>query len=99
MRTREKKLTDYGIPTEDIERLKFYCKKCNSDDRLLLFQSAISSAPGLEVSVYDSLVNGLGYERISRSRIIPAKKDDFYAYQRKTLAHFYNLLRLIGKWE
>lgn len=99
MRTREMTLADYGVPPEDQGRLYEHCRQADVSDRLLLIQCAISAAPGLEVAVYDSLVNDVGYDTINRFRTIPAKRDDFYAYRRKTLAVFYDKLRLFGRWK
>lgn len=99
MRTRKMSLDDYGVPAEDQEKLRQYCKSAGKDDRLLLLQTAISSACGLEISIYDSLVTGKGYDAINNQRHIPAKRDDFYAYQRKTLAKYYEKLCQQGKWK
>ena len=59
--------------------------------------------PGLEVEVYYSITHMAereGYYNMARKGWnIPAKPDDFYAYRRKTLAEFYNVLRLCGLWD
>lgn len=100
MRTREMSISDYNIPDSDYKKLLEYCRNMDVDDRLRLFQSAISAAPGLELPVYESLVTGVGYRTIiKQGRHIPAKEDDFYAYRRKTLATFYDRLRLFGRWK
>ena len=93
-------MRDYGVSPEDQEKLKSYCKNMGVDDRLRLFQCAISTAPGLELAIYESIVTGTGYRTmISAGRDIPVKEDDFYAYRRKTLAEFYDRLRLFGRWD
>ena len=100
MRTREMSISDYNIPDSDYKKLLEYCRNMNVDDRLKLFQSAISAAPGLELPIYESLIMGVGYRTIiKQGRNIPAKEDDFYAYRRKTLATFYDRLRLFGRWK
>lgn len=100
MRTREMSISDYNIPDSDYKKLLEYCRNMNVDDRLRLFQSAISAAPGLELPIYESLIMGVGYRTIiKQGRNIPAKEDDFYAYRRKTLAMFYDRLRLFGRWK
>lgn len=82
------------------KKLKDFCRKMSQEDRLTLFQCTISAAPGLEVHIYDSLVFGVGYRTMENmGRKIPAKEDDFYAYRRKTLACFYDRLRLFGRWK
>lgn len=100
MRTREMSMADYNIPDDEYKRLIEYCKSMGVDDRLWLFQCAISAAPGLEIPIYESVISGSGYRTmVKNGRYIPAKEDDFYAYRRKTLAEFYDWLRLFGKWE
>lgn len=100
MRTREMSLVDHGVFPGDEEKLKKYCRNLSVEERLRLFQCAISTAPGLEISVYESLVTGEGYRTlIKHGRQILIKEDDFYAYRRKTLAEFYDWLRLTGHWK
>lgn len=99
MRTRYRTYDYYGIAPEDVKKLRNYCRNMGQEDRLRLFQCAISKAPGLELLIYESITEGLGYISLSRRRgVIPAKADDFYAYQRRTLADFYDWLRMTGKW-
>lgn len=98
MRTRHMSLTDHGIPPEDKQKLYTYCRSHGE----LLRQAIASAAPGLEDQIYDSLTltgNRKGYETLSKKEYIPATKADFYGYQRKALAEFYRMLRLLGMWE
>lgn len=83
---------------EEVERLKLYCQNANAEDRITLLNAAISAAPGIEVPIYDSLVNKIGYDRLNRIRPIHIKRDDFYGYQRKTLDEYKRLLTLFGRW-
>lgn len=100
MRTREKTMWDYNVPPEDQKKLYEMCKNLNQEESLQLFQCAISAAPGLEIAIYDSLTSGFGYRSlIKMGRSILATEDDFYAYRRKTLATFYDRLRLFGCWK
>lgn len=100
MRTRNKSYDYYGISTEDVKKLRNYCHNMDQEDRLRLFQCAISKSPGLELLIYESITEGIGYISLRRRRGgIPAKADDFYAYQRRTLADFYDWLRMTGKWD
>ena len=55
MRTRDKNYSDYGITDDEAKRIKKYCQTASIEDKLTLFQCAISSAPGLEVEIYESL--------------------------------------------
>lgn len=94
-------MSDYGLDEEDERKLLHYCKQMDVDDRVLLFNAAISSAPGLEVEIYYSIIHihdRYGYGAMMRKGwYIPVKADDFYGYRRKTLVAFYNLLRMSGK--
>lgn len=100
MRTRYKSYSDYGISMDLQKKLIVKCRNLEQQDRLHLFQSAISAAPGLEIPIYESLTTGSGYRTmLNIGKQIPAKEDDFYAYRRKTLATFYDRLRLFGRWK
>ena len=57
MRTRDKNYSDYGITDDEARRIKEYCQTASVEDKLTLFQCAISSAPGLEVEIYESPVS------------------------------------------
>lgn len=100
MRTRYKSYDDYGISPDLQKRLIAKCKNLSQQDRLHLFQSAISVSPGLEIPIYESLTTGAGYRTmVNNGKQIPAKEDDFYAYRRKTLAEFHDRLILLGRWK
>jgi hypothetical protein len=96
MRTRDKNYSDYGITDDEAKRIKEYCQTASVEDKLTLFQCAISSAPGLEVEIYESLVSNIGYDKLSKRKNIPIKRDDFYGYQRKTLDEYRRLMTLFG---
>lgn len=100
MRTRKKKLADHGVPSDDEAALRERCRKVSGYDRELLYQICCSSAPGIGKNVFDSLTSQrFGYDAQMRKGYIPATKADFYGYQRKALAEFYRMLRLLGRWE
>lgn len=99
MRTREMKLSDHGVPPEDEPRLRKMCRTATGYNLDLLRHAIVSAAPGIEKPILDSLTTGKGYEALSKKEYIPATKADFYAYQRKALAEFYRMLRLLGLWK
>lgn len=100
MRTRELNYESYGLFPGDADKVKEYCQRTlDPSDRIRLFQCALNAAPGLEMDIYESLTTGRGYRTIIKSRNIPAKEEDFYAYKRKAIAEFYDWLRLTGKWK
>ena len=93
-------MNDYGVPPDDQDKLYDRCRSLDKEESLILFQCAINAAPGLEIPIYESLTTGIGYRTIlNTGKQIPAKEDDFYAYRRKTLATFYDRLRLFGRWK
>lgn len=94
MRTRQKSLVDFGVYPEDINRLKDICQKATPEQRHDILHCCISSCPpGIELLVYESIVTNKSYDRIMKTKYIPAKRDDFYAYKRKAMAMFYDTLR------
>lgn len=101
MRLREMSLVDHGVFPEDTKKIREYCQEnMSAEERQELFRCCISAAPGIEMLIYDSVVNRSGYRTlIKRGFQIPAKEDDFYAYQRKALYDFYDWLRITGRWK
>lgn len=94
MRTRYKSLADYGVPPDQIDELKARCKNLTAEERMELFKIAISASAGMEVTIYASIVDGIGYRTLMRRGFeIPAKEDDWYAYRRKTMALMYQRLK------
>lgn len=101
MRLREMSLTDHGVFPEDEEKIRAYCRNnMGVEERQELFKCCIGAAPGMEMLIFDSIVNRSGYRTLIRRGFqIPAKEDDFYAYQRKALFDFYDWLRMTGCWK
>ena len=91
MRTREKKLSDYGISPDRAQELLLLAKQEQNMD--LLCMAAKSSCMGLSDFLVKSLTEEVGYWSICSWVYIPATKADFYGYRRKTLAVFNNLLQ------
>ncbi|MCD8120817.1 MAG: hypothetical protein LUE65_01060 [Clostridiales bacterium] len=91
MRTRYKRLSDYGIPDVEIRGLYDLCRNLDDCERELLHVAAIDSCPvGIVSYVEQSLIDGVSYDAMSkRGEWIPIGRDDFYGYRRKALAVFY----------
>ena len=92
MLTRNKKLKDYGIPAEDIEKLNTILKD---------FPAALSACPKNTViadMVIENILHRKSYRKISKERYIPMNPKDFYGYRRKTVAVLYERMRLLGVW-
>lgn len=107
MRTREKPFSYiwyYTFP-DDEEKVKERCLKGDPEDMKTLREAIRSAAPGIENEIYDSLTKTdergrrIGYVELSKKDYIPVTKADFYGYQRKALAEFYRILRLLGRWK
>lgn len=99
MRTRYKKLKDYGLTTDEENALKDRCKNLDARDREILHETALSSAPGIEDYICESVINHTGYRTLCEKQMIPVNEEDFYAYRRKTLAMLYERLKLYGRWK
>ena len=102
MLTRNKKLKDYGIPAEDIEKLNTMLKDFPAEYEYLLSGAALSACPKNTViadMVIDNILHRKSYRKISKERYIPMNPKDFYGYRRKTVAVLYERMRLLGVWE
>lgn len=102
MLTRNKKLKDYGIPAEDIEKLNTMLKDFPAEYGYLLSGAALSACPKNTViadMVIENILHRKSYRKISRERYIPMNPKDFYGYRRKTVAVLYERMRLLGVWE
>ena len=86
MRTRDRGYEDYGIRDGEERRLMDEARQLGH--RKELRDAAYQANPGIAEDIIYSIINGLSFDRLSQIRDIPAKKDDFYAYRRKTLAIF-----------
>lgn len=102
MLTRNKKLKDYGIPAEDIEKLNTMLKDFPAEYGYLLTSAALSACPKNTViadMVVENILHRKSYRKISKERYIPMNPKDFYGYRRKTVAVLYERMRLLGVWE
>ena len=102
MLTRNKKLKDYGIPAEDIEKMNTMLKDFPAEYGYLLSSAALSACPKNTViadMVIENILHRKSYRKISREKYIPMNPKDFYGYRRKTVAVLYERMRLLGVWE
>ena len=99
MRTRYKKLRDYGLTADEEKELKERCRNLDARDIEILHETAVSSSPGIEDSICKSIIERTGYRTMCKKQMIPVNEEDFYAYRRKTLAMFYERLKLYRRWE
>ena len=97
MNLRKATLTDYGVSPDDIPALQSHFRHLDENDKYNLLQVSIKYAPGIEIQIYDSIVNGIGYRTMEKIRTVPATENDFYGYKRKVMAEYYHLAKLIGR--
>lgn len=90
MRIRDESLSDCGTNCSWTVELVEPARLEESKD--LIYKAADLSNPGLSIFIIEPLIRKRGYDRIYIKLYIPAKRDDFYAYRRKTLALFSPLL-------
>ena len=85
MLTRNKKLKDYGIPADDIEKLNTMLKDFPAEYEYLLSGAALSACTKNTVIadiVVENILHRKSYRKIS-----------------KTVAVLYERMRLLGVWE
>ena len=100
MLTRHKHLRDYGIPADDVEKLNRMLKDFPEEYTDVLYSAALSACPaGLSDLIVYSILHQQGYDNMTLERYVPINRRDFFAYKRKTIAEWYNQMRLFGLWE
>lgn len=102
MLTRNKKLKDYGIPAEDIEKLNMMLKDFPAEYANLLSSAALSACPDGTVipdMIVENILHRKSYDKMYKKQYVPINRKDFYAYRRKTVATFYDMMRLLGLWK
>lgn len=97
MKTRHMGYMHYGISTERSEELQELAKL--KKNRELVQIAAEQSRPELAKYIVESLVDGIGYERLYRKYWLPYTADDFYGYKRRAVFIFDMLLKLQKLYE
>lgn len=65
-----------------------------------LLLRALSACPkGLAELITYGILHQQGYDSMTLERYVPINRRDFFAYKRKTIAEWYNQMRLFGLWE
>ena len=85
--------SDFGI---DKEMYKEICHKIQSGELKepdLLHRAAVESNPAIANYLVNSIEKGMSYERLSGLNYIPINKNDFYAYRRKCIAIYYQMIK------
>lgn len=92
-RTRNKSYADYGFSPEDVKRWESICRLPDIYTRRMLRDAAYDANPEIAEDLIFSLANGLSYERMEAIKPMGINLVDFYAYRRKTLAIFRDIMR------
>lgn len=99
MLTRKKSLVDWGVRQEDVEILKDICRNATADQKKDILNCCMKACPnGIEKIVYESITMNQSYDKIMKKKYIPIKRDDFYAYKRKSMAMFYDMIKRREKY-
>ena len=97
MRTRHMVWSHYGITGERAHELQELAKL---EENLELVQiAAEQSRSELAKYIVESLVEGIGYDRLYRKYWLPYTADDFYGYKRRAIFIFDMLLKLQKLYE
>lgn len=99
MKTREKGFAYYGIPLKLEKKIKSYCRRIDFDDWDLLMRAAVEAKREIADDLYYSLRCGVSYDELTKIKYIPIGKGDFYAYRRKCMKIFRDLMILNRLWE
>ena len=75
----------YGFSEGEEKHLLKQCQTGGIDPHTVL-ECAIEANPGYADELFFSLIKGVSYEKLDFLSHLPASKNDFYAYRRKTLA-------------
>lgn len=102
MRIREMGYQDYGFDEagerKESEKIMEYCRAPDFIYRKELIESAERANKSIADDIYYSIVKDLSYDDLVVKSDIPYSKTDFYAYRRKCLFFFRDMMRLYGKW-
>lgn len=99
MRIRNASYTDYGFDDDkEAKRLMEYCRGPDFIYRQELVESAERANKPIADDIYYSIMRDLSYDKLVINSELPYSKADFYAYRRKCLFYFRDMLRLYGKW-
>lgn len=95
---REMGYKDYGFDNEnEAKKIMEYCRGPDFIYRKELIESAERANKSIADDIYYSIMKDLSYDDISVKTIIPYSKTDFYAYRRKCLFFFRDMMRWYGK--
>lgn len=91
MRTRDKKMIHYGISDKRSRELIAYCRNVGKQEAI---KTAASQAnPAISDLLYENLVSGRGYDKLSGRHYMPYSRNDFYGYRRLALSCLNELLK------
>lgn len=83
MRTRNKKLSDYGLSKQDTKKIKECFRNCDGFKRTIVEKVAKEVNPQIADALISSICDGKSFNALPDVYISEA---DFYAYRRKCFA-------------
>lgn len=103
MRTRQARLSDYGLIEETKNCILWFCCTANEEQKGFI-KSVLKNLETEEwESVYLNLVDGLSYEKICGKQSVLLSKNDFYRYRIKAIYLISeklaeNNIRIVEQW-
>lgn len=93
MRTRNKKLSDYGLSPEDMRTIKGYCTRCpDAHGAVKFIAKAVNAA--IAEAVTASICEGKSYNSLD----VYLPESDFYGYRRKCCSVIKRLMQECDIW-
>lgn len=89
-RIRDKGYTDYGIEKGTDRRIMEFASKSTLSQKIEILEICHDVNSDIAGLLFDSITNGMSYEKLDRKYNVPYMKNDFYAYRRKAIAQIYN---------
>ena len=100
MRTREKSYKDYGLTDNEIDYIKKFCTKANTEQQKTIIEIALSElSPYIASKCLESLINNKSYDDLCKEEYLYICKGDFYGYRRKGMAAIKRWMIWNNIWE
>jgi len=103
MRTREAKLSDYGLTEKEKKIILWFCSTANEAQKEFIKDILRNLETEEWESIYLNLVHGLSYEKVCGKRPTLLCKQDFYRYRLKAIyliseKFAENNIRIVEQW-
>lgn len=103
MRTREAKLSNYGLSEKEKKIILWFCSTANEAQREFIKEILRNLETEEWEIIYLSLVDGLSYEKACGKEVVLLSKTDFYRYRIKAIyliseKFAENNIRIVEQW-